>query len=122
MKKLIYHLKVISDRLTQLGALPNNQAGFQWKVFSVGRTRKIQVKCQMDIKRISIELTTSISESTTPKSATTTSALTTVQTTTETTTEEPTTTKSMTTALTTTLATTKATTQEKINFGYVILF
>ena len=76
---MIYHLKVISDRLTQLGALPNNKAGFQWKVFSIGRTHKIQVDCNLNIKRISIESTTLAIGTTTEKTTTTTTVLTTTQ-------------------------------------------
>ena len=41
-----------------LNALPNNQAGFQLKVFSIGRTNKIRVECNMNIKRVSTGVTT----------------------------------------------------------------
>ena len=81
-------------------ALPNNQAGFQWKVFSIGRTDKIQVDCNMNIKRVSPVVTTIVSETTTKELTTTTT--TTVTTTTSTTT----------TSLQTTTA---STTQEKID-------
>ena len=50
--------KDISDRLSQLRQLPNNKAGFQWKVFSIGRTHKIQVDCNMNVIRVLFESTT----------------------------------------------------------------
>ena len=48
-----------------IDTLPNNKAGFQWKVFSVGRTTKIQVDCNMMIKRVSAEVTTAATGTTT---------------------------------------------------------
>ena len=65
-----------------LESLPNNQAGFKWKVFSIGRNRKIEVDCSMNIKRVPVESTTTTTEMTTAEKITT--ALTTVQTTTPT--------------------------------------
>ena len=83
-----------------LDALPNNQAGFQLKVFSVGRTNKIQVDCNMNIKRLLPDVTTIASVD-----LTTTGLITTDRTTeasTDTTTEQITTTTATTTmALTT---------------------
>ena len=87
-----------------LDALPNNQAGFQWKVFSIGRTNKIRVECNMNIKRVSTEVTTTARVELTTSGQTTKAS-------TETTTEELTTEK-----ITTTIQTTSAsTTQEKID-------
>ena len=40
-----------------IDTLPNNKAGFQWKVFSIGRTSKVQVDCNMNIKRVSTGVT-----------------------------------------------------------------
>ena len=72
-------LKFLSYQLTQLKSLQNNRAGFQWKVFSIGRTNKIQVDCSMSIKRVTIESTSSTE--TTTDELTTTELITTVQTT-----------------------------------------
>ena len=89
-----------------LNALPNNQAGFQWKVFSIGRTNKIQVECNLNIKRISSVLTTTASvELTTGSTEAATRAS-------ETTTEETTTTMQTSTA---------STTQEKIDKLYILI-
>ena len=48
-----------------LTGLPNNQAGFEWKVFSLGHGNKIQVDCEMTVKNRDLTPTTStISETT----------------------------------------------------------
>ena len=91
-----------------LDALPNNQAGFQWKVFSIGRTNKIQVECNMNIRRVSTGVTTSV-ELTTDLTGLTTEVSTNVI---ETATEELTTTEEITTTMQTTSA---STTQETID-------
>ena len=48
-----------------MDTISNNQAGFQWKVFSIGRTNKIQVECNMNIKRVLTEVTTTSATATT---------------------------------------------------------
>ena len=76
-----------------LESLPNHQAGFGWKVFSLGRTSQVQVDCNMNIKRVLVDTETTTQEVTTAEMTT---ALATVGPTTladETTTQEVTTTQ-----------------------------
>ena len=44
--------KAVNNRTTILDSLPNNQAGFQWQVFSISRSDKIEVDCDMDVTRV----------------------------------------------------------------------
>ena len=101
--------KALSDRLDILELMPNNRAGFQWTVFSIGRTNKIQVDCNMNVRRVLTEVTPyPISDGQTTEATTTASAMATDKMTEEMTTPEQTTT-ALTTVQTTTLET-----QEKI--------
>ena len=59
-----------------LESLPNHQAGFGWKVFSLGRTSRVQVDCNMKIERVFLATETTTEEVTTTEMTT---ALTTAQ-------------------------------------------
>ena len=56
--------KALVNRLTLLETA-NNNAGFQWKVFSLGRTNKIQISCDMKVNRLTTEVPTTSTETTT---------------------------------------------------------
>ena len=47
------------NQVDLLTGLPNNQAGFEWKVFSLGHGNKIQVDCEMTVKNRVLTPTTS---------------------------------------------------------------
>ena len=47
--QVISGLKGLSNT-QMLTTLPNNQTGFEWKVFSIGRSNSIQVSCSLTIE------------------------------------------------------------------------
>ena len=49
--QVISGLKGLSNT-QMLTTLPNNQTGFEWKVFSIGRSNSIQVSCSLTIEVI----------------------------------------------------------------------
>ena len=42
----------MNNRTTILNSLPNNQAGFQWQVFSIIPSEKVEIDCDMVVKPV----------------------------------------------------------------------
>ena len=46
-----HHVKALSNKVWMMPRSSNDKVGFQWKVFSIGRTDRIQIDCSMFVKR-----------------------------------------------------------------------